>query len=425
MEGVAPGELLLSHPRKDRRSAKGLAWASPRAVLEAHGLYDACILGSGDRAVFCAGLGRFDYCTQGLLMNPPASGALSHGWARPYFATVRGRIGYIPGRAFHLWHGEVGGPSIRRARPRSADLSPSTPSPTSLRTTAAAGAGAPTSSRCTPTSGATSRDCNEDGVCRQAGGPRQHRAPGGGGPSRVERRPRAAGDLPPRSVATEPPRLEAELGVDLWAMSPPWSAGGRGRPRNDDPMVRFSAGLVSPHARRGQVLKGRRLGAPADVIRIARLLGLLDSRFFPPVLAHRGCALLTRWVPGPARKPRRVDGRATAHVRPPARRHPSAPLSPPTSHPRRSRRPTGVDDSTGGRLSELVRGARHSQGQGDPPPGRPLRARDGKHRRMSHGLLRRQHHHHRRRAGLRRRQRAAWPSMPTNSTSRERGTGGR
>lgn len=28
-------------------------------------------------------------------------------WARPYFATVRGRIGYIPGRALHLWHGEV------------------------------------------------------------------------------------------------------------------------------------------------------------------------------------------------------------------------------------------------------------------------------------------------------------------------------
>lgn len=106
VEGVAPGELLLSHPRKDRRSANGLAWASPRAVLEAHGLYDACILGSGDRAVLCAGLGRFDYCAQGLLMNPrQAEHYLT--WARPYFATVRGRIGYIPGRAFHLWHGEV------------------------------------------------------------------------------------------------------------------------------------------------------------------------------------------------------------------------------------------------------------------------------------------------------------------------------
>jgi hypothetical protein len=105
-EGVAPGEMLLSHPRHDRRSANGLAWASPRAVLEAHGLYDACILGSGDRAVFCAGLGTFDYCTRGLLMNArQAKHYLA--WARQYFATVRGRIGYISGRALHLWHGEV------------------------------------------------------------------------------------------------------------------------------------------------------------------------------------------------------------------------------------------------------------------------------------------------------------------------------
>lgn len=106
VEGVAPAEMLLSHPRQDRRSANGLAWASPRAVLERHGFYDACILGSGDRAVFCAGLGTFDYCTRGLLMNARQA-AHYLAWARPYFATVRGRVGYIPGRAFHLWHGEV------------------------------------------------------------------------------------------------------------------------------------------------------------------------------------------------------------------------------------------------------------------------------------------------------------------------------
>jgi hypothetical protein len=105
-EGVAPAAMLLSHPRTDRRLANGLAWASPRAVLETHGLYDACIVGSGDRAIFCAALGTFDYCTRGLLMNARQT---THylAWARPYFATVRGRIGYIPGRAFHLWHGEV------------------------------------------------------------------------------------------------------------------------------------------------------------------------------------------------------------------------------------------------------------------------------------------------------------------------------
>jgi hypothetical protein len=105
-EGVAPGEMLLTHPRRHRRTANGLAWASPRAVLATHGLYDACILGSGDRAVLCAALGAFDYCTRGLRMNARQE-AHYLAWARRYFAAVRGRVGYIPGRAFHLWHGEV------------------------------------------------------------------------------------------------------------------------------------------------------------------------------------------------------------------------------------------------------------------------------------------------------------------------------
>jgi hypothetical protein len=48
----------------------------------------------------------------------------------------------------------------------------------------------------------------------------------------------------------------------------------------------------------GQILKGRRVKTEGDVARIARLSSLLDERYFPPVLAHRGCALLTRWIPG-------------------------------------------------------------------------------------------------------------------------------
>jgi hypothetical protein len=106
VEGVAPGELLVPHPGQKRLASNGLAWASRREVLEAHGLYDACILGSGDRAVLCAALGTFEYCTRALLMNRRQE---EHylAWAQPYFETVRGRIGYIPGRALHLWHGEV------------------------------------------------------------------------------------------------------------------------------------------------------------------------------------------------------------------------------------------------------------------------------------------------------------------------------
>jgi hypothetical protein len=106
VEGVSPADLLVSHPHQQRVTSNGLAWASRRNLLEAYGLYDACILGSGDRAILCAALGKFEYCTRALLMNARRE---EHylAWARPYFEIVGGRIGYIPGRAFHLWHGEV------------------------------------------------------------------------------------------------------------------------------------------------------------------------------------------------------------------------------------------------------------------------------------------------------------------------------
>jgi Phosphotransferase enzyme family len=55
----------------------------------------------------------------------------------------------------------------------------------------------------------------------------------------------------------------------------------------------------------GRILKGRRVKTATDGDRITRLSALLDGRYFPPVLAHRGCALLTRWVPGSPVSPNR------------------------------------------------------------------------------------------------------------------------
>ncbi len=58
-EAVAEDFFLAGSPLT-RRSTCGLAWASRRELLEEHGLYDACILGSGDRAILNAALGWFD-----------------------------------------------------------------------------------------------------------------------------------------------------------------------------------------------------------------------------------------------------------------------------------------------------------------------------------------------------------------------------
>jgi hypothetical protein len=84
----------------------GQAWASRRQVIAKHGFYDACVLGSGDRGFLCAAWGNFDAAIEYLRMNPRRA---EHylAWARPYFATVRGQVGNIPGRLFHLWHGDL------------------------------------------------------------------------------------------------------------------------------------------------------------------------------------------------------------------------------------------------------------------------------------------------------------------------------
>ncbi len=103
---ATPEDLFRSDAPLERGSTAGLAWASRREVLERHGLYDACILGSGDRTILSAALGEFDCGSRATFMNDRRK---EHylAWAQPYFATVRGRVGHIPGRLFHLWHGDL------------------------------------------------------------------------------------------------------------------------------------------------------------------------------------------------------------------------------------------------------------------------------------------------------------------------------
>ncbi len=80
----------------------GLAWAGHWDALEEHGLYDACILGSGDRAILSAALGCFEVFKRGLELSPTR---LDHylAWAHPFHAAIRGRVGCLDGAVFHLW----------------------------------------------------------------------------------------------------------------------------------------------------------------------------------------------------------------------------------------------------------------------------------------------------------------------------------
>jgi hypothetical protein len=104
--GVAPLEILSGDIRVKNRITCGLAGVARKAMFEKHGFYDACIMGSGNRAMACAALGRFDDAIRYLHMNP--SWARHYlAWARPFFDTVGGSFAYLEGSAFHLWHGEL------------------------------------------------------------------------------------------------------------------------------------------------------------------------------------------------------------------------------------------------------------------------------------------------------------------------------
>lgn len=98
----------------------GYAWAARRDLLEAHGFFDACIIGGGDRAIFSAGQGIFDSVMDVHHMNAGQRRRFM-AWAGPFHADVAGAVGHIAGDVAHLWHGHLGRRLYRR---RHIDLAP-------------------------------------------------------------------------------------------------------------------------------------------------------------------------------------------------------------------------------------------------------------------------------------------------------------
>jgi hypothetical protein len=102
-----------------RACSFGMGWAARRELLQAHGFYDALILGSGDRAMACAAYGLFGDAIYTIRLDERRAAHYLR-WAEPFFDRVRGAVGYVDGGLYHLWHGDVGD---RRYLERHQDLS--------------------------------------------------------------------------------------------------------------------------------------------------------------------------------------------------------------------------------------------------------------------------------------------------------------
>lgn len=100
------------------RPSWGFAWAARRSLLDKHGIYDACIVGGGDAALWCAASGLFERVMTSIGMEEPRRRHYLE-WARPFHEDVGGHVGWLSGPLFHLWHGEL---AQRRYRERHQDM---------------------------------------------------------------------------------------------------------------------------------------------------------------------------------------------------------------------------------------------------------------------------------------------------------------
>ncbi len=106
VDPAAATELMQSESRLVSNCTSGMAWAARRELIEPAGFYDACVGGSGDRAIWGALLGRPDLAIRRIVMNPT--------WTDHYLAWAAGlkkvppsAFGYVRGTITHLWHGDL------------------------------------------------------------------------------------------------------------------------------------------------------------------------------------------------------------------------------------------------------------------------------------------------------------------------------
>ena len=105
--GTLPPEIFRVQGASLRlRYSPGHAWAARRSLLRQHGLYDAMVMGSGDKAMASA---AFGHCHDSVVAFEFNDRQAQHylDWAVPFHEAVRGHVGFTAHNLFHLWHGRL------------------------------------------------------------------------------------------------------------------------------------------------------------------------------------------------------------------------------------------------------------------------------------------------------------------------------
>jgi predicted glycosyltransferase involved in capsule biosynthesis len=98
----------------------GFAWAARREVFSEIGLYDRAIAGTADHLMAHAATGQTEHPCINRAFFSDAIKTHFRRWGKRFFEVVEGKLGFIEGDIYHLWHGEL---KNRRYLERTRELS--------------------------------------------------------------------------------------------------------------------------------------------------------------------------------------------------------------------------------------------------------------------------------------------------------------
>ena len=96
---------ISSDQNYDKHGHVGFAWGARREILDAVPLYDKALVGGADHIIAHAGAGHIAHSciTKSFTEDIDAV----NDWSKQFYSVVRGKIGYVPGDLYHIWHGDV------------------------------------------------------------------------------------------------------------------------------------------------------------------------------------------------------------------------------------------------------------------------------------------------------------------------------
>ena len=83
----------------------GFAWGARRAVLDLVPLYDKALVGGADHIIAHAAVGQIP-CSC-ITNSFTADIDVVNAWSKEFYNITKGRLSYVKGDVYHLWHGDV------------------------------------------------------------------------------------------------------------------------------------------------------------------------------------------------------------------------------------------------------------------------------------------------------------------------------